>query len=293
MLGQDIDDLEIIVADDHSGDDTEAVMQEMAAKDARITYFRHQRNLGMVENWNWGLSRAKGTYVMCLMADDKLNHPGALRRMATALDTTSGSALAASARSIIDASSIERDVFQPLGNRDRVFPSEWLFKYYLNRDPEDINPVGEPSAVLMRRAFTQRGFDPAFRQLVDMEMWCHLLQQGSLVYLAQPLCCFRRHEQQQTKVNQLLYLHEQEELELCRRYSHPAALKRVLFHKMVRIAKLKQPELAKTLAAIRLTYSPLEYLRHYLQYKATRPFVNIARSIQKRRQRRSFTSNRS
>ena len=54
---------------------------------------------------------------------------------------------------------------------------------------------------MFRRDVSGRGFDPRYRQLVDLEMWLHLLEQGRFVYLAEPLCSFRHHEGQQTKKN--------------------------------------------------------------------------------------------
>jgi len=283
VLQQDMDDLEVIVADDASSDETDDVMRRYAEKDSRIQYTRHADNLGMVENWNWCLERAQGRYVKYLLADDKQNTPDALRRMADALDKHEDAALAVSARSIIDESSNEVDVFQPLGKTDRTFSNDWMIRRYLDRDAKHVNPIGEPSAVMFRREFGSRGFDTSYRQLVDVEMWFHLLQQGSLVYLADSLCCFRRHPDQQTKVNKRQYLHQKEEVELCRRYSHPEALRRVLFHKMYRISKLNEPALSETLSEIRSQYTAAEYLYYWGDYKLTRPFVNMSRSLKKRR----------
>ena len=39
------------------------------------------------------------------------------------------------------------------------------------------------------------------RQLVDLEFWFHLLEQGDFIYTSEPLCCFRRHAGQQSEVN--------------------------------------------------------------------------------------------
>src|ERR1019366_10452478 len=66
---------------------------------------------------------------------------------------------------------------------------------------EDRNLIGEPSAVLFRRRDGARGFDLRYRQIVDLEMWFHLLEKGGLAYTREPLCAFRCHPLQQTERN--------------------------------------------------------------------------------------------
>ena len=61
------------------------------------------------------------------------------------------------------------------------------------------NLVGEPSADLFRKSDARRGFDPQYRQIVDVEMWFHLLEKGDLAYTREPLCAFRSHSLQQTE----------------------------------------------------------------------------------------------
>ena len=56
---------------------------------------------------------------------------------------------------------------------------------------------------MFRRCFAERGFDEHYRHLVDLEMWFHLLEQGSLVNLPAPLAMIRRHATQATRDNAL------------------------------------------------------------------------------------------
>ena len=85
VLEQDFDDYELIIADDASTDNTAEVCRRYAEQDSRIRSVRHEKNLGMVENWNWCLRQARGKYVKYLLADDKFLEPYALRRMVDAL----------------------------------------------------------------------------------------------------------------------------------------------------------------------------------------------------------------
>ena len=46
VLDQDFRDFELIITDNASTDETEAICRELAARDPRIRYVRNERNLG-------------------------------------------------------------------------------------------------------------------------------------------------------------------------------------------------------------------------------------------------------
>jgi hypothetical protein len=119
----------------------------------------------------------------------------------------------ASASQLLDEKSKPAGLWNPLGLKDRRFAGGRLAVRCLE---QNLNLIGEPTAVLFRREAAGRGFDAYFRQLVDMEMWLHLLQHGDLFYLQEPLCCFRRHAGQQTEMNRQGGLHLREMIRLGR-----------------------------------------------------------------------------
>ena len=64
--------LEIIVADNTSPDpDVAAIAQEYASKDSRITFCRHETNLGIFANFSFVLQRATGPLFMWWADDDE------------------------------------------------------------------------------------------------------------------------------------------------------------------------------------------------------------------------------
>ena len=69
---QDYPNLEILILDNASSDDTEPLCRAAAAEDARIRYHRHPHNLGAVGNFNAALDLASGRYFMWLADDDWL-----------------------------------------------------------------------------------------------------------------------------------------------------------------------------------------------------------------------------
>ena len=69
LLTQPLQDIEVIVADDGSTDNTREVVEGRMEKDARVHYC-YQTNSGAGIARNLGLSNARGKYVICLDADD-------------------------------------------------------------------------------------------------------------------------------------------------------------------------------------------------------------------------------
>jgi glycosyltransferase involved in cell wall biosynthesis len=84
VLSQDVE-VSVLVIDDASPDDTQAVAWCLAAEDERVVYRRHVENRGHISTYNEGLDWARGTYTLLLSADDVLA-PGALRRARDVLD---------------------------------------------------------------------------------------------------------------------------------------------------------------------------------------------------------------
>jgi hypothetical protein len=70
VLHQTERDLEIIVADNGSDDDTASVVKEAAAADPRIRYFRHDLPLTAYDNFRFVLREARGEYFMWAAHDD-------------------------------------------------------------------------------------------------------------------------------------------------------------------------------------------------------------------------------
>ena len=73
VINQTYTDLQIILVDDGSTDESGAICDQYAAKDSRVeVYHRENKNVGAV--LNFGLSVAKGEYIAQIDSDDAL-HP--------------------------------------------------------------------------------------------------------------------------------------------------------------------------------------------------------------------------
>lgn len=73
VLFQSFNDLEVVVVDDASDDDTCLIVKSMAVKDERIKLISHENNMGLSQTRMTGLSAATGMYVSFMDADDTLS----------------------------------------------------------------------------------------------------------------------------------------------------------------------------------------------------------------------------
>lgn len=115
LLGQTYSDLEVILVDDGSPDQSGAMCDAWAAKDARIRVI-HQENGGLSAARNTGIRHATGDYVLFLDSDDWWETNTVLEVIAKQLDRTPAEVLSFNYRKSFDG------VVQP-GYFDETMPS--------------------------------------------------------------------------------------------------------------------------------------------------------------------------
>ncbi len=93
VLAQDHPDIELIISDNASTDDTKVICNELAAGDSRVRYLRNDHNLGPTENFNLVRTAATGDYFMWLGDDDQIDQ-SYVRRCLEMLHRFPGTALA-------------------------------------------------------------------------------------------------------------------------------------------------------------------------------------------------------
>ena len=70
VLSQTIKDIEVIVVDDNSTDDTHEVISKLQKSDDRVVYLKNNKNMGACFNRNRAISEARGKFVTGLDDDD-------------------------------------------------------------------------------------------------------------------------------------------------------------------------------------------------------------------------------
>ncbi len=288
ILSQDFGDFELLVSDNASTDNSAAVIRQLAERDGRLRFTSQPANLGMVANFNWCLSHARGEYVKFLLSDDKLASPQTLSTLVAMLDGNASATLAASARLVIGDDSAPLGTWDDFASPGRHAGADAILRCL----KENCNLIGEPSAVLFRRRDALRGFDASYRQLVDEEMWFHLLEKGDFIYTSAPLCCFRRHARQQSESNRAAQIGHVEAARLFQEYCGRSVLRQKIpaqhiFDKVYELQKWRKrnPQLGKELRAIEqgliAQLTTTSFALRWLQRKLSRPFCHLGRWIRR------------
>jgi len=169
ILYQTFSDLELIVVDDGSTDDTVEVVQGF--RDSRIQLVR-QRNRGLAGAHNSGVARARGRYIGFCDADD-LWLPEKLELHVGHLEANPDVGISFSGSQMID------EAARPIGVNQRPRLRNITAAHVFKR-----NPIGNGSSAVIRRealddlAYRPVGeqerdwwFDETFRQSDDIEAW--------------------------------------------------------------------------------------------------------------------------
>jgi glycosyltransferase involved in cell wall biosynthesis len=194
ILSQTYHNLELIICDDCSDDNTEEVVKNY--HDPRIRFYRNETRLGLYGNFNHSRHYATGEYLLFLCADDALS-PESLERMVINLDSFPSAALATTyQRQSIDAAGNKiEDVFiKKLGpgliRGEEIIKAQCCY----------TGSVGRPSEVLIRAEYLHDGdtFDRSVEHCADNALWCNLCKKWDIVYVDGALAYIRFHKKQAT-----------------------------------------------------------------------------------------------
>jgi len=179
-LGQDYDNLEVVVVDDGSTDATPEVLKTFGS---RIRCIR-QGNQGTAAALNTGIQHARGSLIAWLSSDD-LFLPGKIKRQLMELNKNPSLTLVYTDSIVIDAHGRELKAARCTSTPSKDLALELLKRNFING-----------SSVLIRRdCFEQVGlFDESLPTDSDGDMWFRLLKNGhEFGHVPVPLVKYRWH----------------------------------------------------------------------------------------------------
>lgn len=184
-LATDYPNLEVVVVDDCSTDDTLKVLELF--EDKRLRVIRNKENLGMTGNWNKCVRSARGEYVKLIPADD-LVYPECVERSVRLLLRHPDIKLVVTGTDLID----EKD--QTIGSYLH-WPVRGVFEGRRLAKPSMIlnNFYGNPVCAMFRKEDfeTVGGFDPDFPYILDFDLWLALSSLGRVAVIPEHLNAFR------------------------------------------------------------------------------------------------------
>jgi glycosyltransferase involved in cell wall biosynthesis len=188
ILAQSHSDLEIIVADHSSTDNTWELLQQYAG-DPRVTLLQTEAGGGALANWNRVSKAAHGDYLKLVCGDD-LVHTDIVAAQLAALEATPSATFAASPRDIIDANDQPIVKNRGLAGLHGTVPGEQAVRRTV---VSGTNIFGEPACVMMKRDVLERvgWWDSAYPYLIDEATYVRVLLEGDLVVVDRPLAGFR------------------------------------------------------------------------------------------------------
>ncbi len=199
ILNQTFQDLELIILDDASTDNSREAI-EAYSKDPRVRAIFNQQNSGSTfKQWNLGLSHATGDYVWIAESDDHADL-ALLETLVDRLDRHPRVGLAVCQSRVIDQDSkLAGDLLSVLEHRHHK--SHWR-EDYVNAGQDECmnymfwhNTIANASAVLFRRESLERagGVVVNMRLCGDWMTYINVLHVSDIAFVSTPLNYFRQH----------------------------------------------------------------------------------------------------
>lgn len=223
-VGQTYKNIEIIISDDDSIDDTLTIIKDVL-KDSTIPYYIYNHEpQGIGENWNNCVRNSNGAYIKFLFQDDVLTNDCVEKMINLGKSDPK-----------IGMVYCKRDIIYDPNNRDHaswvnsnaILHKSWFefeveegftkgttYLKNINLMKSPLNKIGEPTAVLIKKeCFDRVGyFNTELKQTLDFEYWYRLMKFYDIGFINEKLIFFRLHPDQATFVNRKSNLNEMESL---------------------------------------------------------------------------------
>ncbi|MGC3946824.1 MAG: glycosyltransferase family 2 protein [Chryseolinea sp.] len=184
ILRQSFQDFELIICDDCSPDNTEAICRDFEMRDSRIRYFRHDQNKQMPGNLNFGIQQAQFEYVAILHDGDRYRKD-LIEQWYNAIHNNENVGVVFN--SLGDSDSEDRivSVFQEFP--EGVIDGQKLLRSEYFRRSNFSSPIyGE---AMVRKSVVQNyGYlKPEYSFYADVDLWMDILHTRDAYYCAETL----------------------------------------------------------------------------------------------------------
>lgn len=249
VLQQTFTDLELIVVDDASTDDTYQVATSLS--DARLRVIRHRHNKGVSGAMNTGIAAAQGEFIAILEHDDWW-HPDKLAHQLPLFDNPKVGLVYCGVK-FVDAEDSIRRIAIPFKRGDIY--QDLLFKSYITTS----------SSVVVRRECFEKvgGFDEQLQGPQDYDMWIRIARHYQLDFVETPLVHFAAYAHVRlNSPKRLIPMYERLEKHF-EAYDYPSALlrRRVLAYRIYTLANVHS-----------VNGNPAQARREYLRSLSRWPF---------------------
>jgi glycosyltransferase involved in cell wall biosynthesis len=216
-LSQTYRPLEIVVVDDASTDAT--VARVRSYNDPRIRLFVNDRNLGQSANRNRAIALARGELIKFLDSDDMLDPECVARIVPQFVEDPTVGLVFARQRVTFEVPvdripphlkgtwlGLTREAHRGFSELRKLNDGRMLLAEMLSGDGPIVNWIGQPSAVMVRRAHLEvsGGFAYNVRMRVELDLWMRLLAHARVGFIDDKLVTYRwGHEAENASISRL------------------------------------------------------------------------------------------
>jgi glycosyltransferase involved in cell wall biosynthesis len=187
LLAQTFDNLEVIVIDDCSPDNSREILQRFATE-PRVRLVFHAHNQGNIRTYNEGLAMARGEFIGIVGSDDYALRADAVARQVAVFDAHPKVGFVYAAHTYVDEHSRPFRVFQPWSDD---YIRDGLAEF---RDLAFRNYVPHTGTLVRRVCHDQLGdYNLGLPHAGDWELWLRVAGRYRVGYIADPLYAYRIH----------------------------------------------------------------------------------------------------
>lgn len=198
VLNQSFNDLELIIVDDASTDNSRKIIDSF--EDERIIKLYQHKNRHVAYTTNVGFSRARSQYIARIDSDD-IWAKDKLEKQVKFMDENPKYGACFSRVEIInesgDISNSNIDLLNHFNYAPNRSQKEWLNYFF-----DEGNCLCNPSALIRKQTLDQigNGYNIAYVPAQDLELWCRLLIKAP-IYIIEEKLTYYRWENSDTKIS--------------------------------------------------------------------------------------------
>lgn len=207
-FSQDYANFEVLVCDDGSSDGSLELIQTYQNKFPQLRFYKNEKNLGLVGNWNRCVELAKGEWIKFVFQDDYIRKDCLSEFVKQIKPDTQ---LLVSKRHFVLPDNADVEIKTYYSSTVRTLENTCGTKaFYPAKEISGaamkhigMNFIAEPSLSLFRKSAlnTVGAFQPLLKQICDLEFMLRLASCFGVSYIAEDLCFFRIHKASTTNTN--------------------------------------------------------------------------------------------
>ena len=188
ILNQTYENLEFIIIDDGSTDNSKKIIKEYEKLDKRIVFIQNEKNIGLTKNLNKAIELSSANYIARMDADDVSDITRIEKQIKFLQENKEFSIVGSCAKYINSNGKLEEDFMVPENDKDI---KNMIYK---------VNPLIHPSVMFRKDDIISIGkYNEQLRKVQDYDLWFRAVANGLKVYNIQECLLFLRRDETYNK----------------------------------------------------------------------------------------------